>query len=112
WDLTFVNWSGVTNTQSHGGSNSAYTRQSGSKFTQTVTVPAETPILTYWAGSGTVVQAGNTAMTSVKTGRAEGIWTQYKADFSAYAGKTIQLVINNPAVVSTYFDDLAFVAKE
>ncbi|MCC3299831.1 fibronectin type III domain-containing protein, partial [Arthrobacter caoxuetaonis] len=42
WDLTFVNWSGVTNTQSHGGSNSAYTRQSGSKFTQTVTVPAET----------------------------------------------------------------------
>ncbi|MCC3299498.1 fibronectin type III domain-containing protein, partial [Arthrobacter caoxuetaonis] len=89
--------------QVHSGNKAAYVAYYPSS--QVVTVPGETPVLTFWAkgGAPTVTVAGAVVPTTVTQAAAENGFYQYSADLSAHAGKAVTIGFSG----SAYMDDVA-----
>ncbi|MCC3299713.1 fibronectin type III domain-containing protein [Arthrobacter caoxuetaonis] len=74
--------------------------------TQVITVPADTPVLTYWSTySGIKVKAGSVTLPQHTTGKTSGSWTQYKVDLSAYAGAPMTLGVTGALAGNQYADN-------
>ncbi|MCC3292355.1 fibronectin type III domain-containing protein, partial [Arthrobacter sp. zg-Y1110] len=104
WTRTNTSISGVSTSYKHSGAKSAYAYYG---MSQVVTVPAESPVLTFWSrvtAPGVSVNGANMS-TAGTAAAAENGFTQYSADLSAYAGKTVSVTFNTGG---NELDDVAF----
>ncbi|UWX87012.1 fibronectin type III domain-containing protein [Arthrobacter sp. zg-Y1110] len=102
----------LSTSNKHAGSRSAALNNFAYWVEQVVTVPAETPVLTFWAqqNRNPKVQVNNVDVaTAVTAPAAENGFTQRSADLSAYAGKTVTVrFTGSTGVGETYLDDVTF----
>ncbi|MCC3299832.1 fibronectin type III domain-containing protein, partial [Arthrobacter caoxuetaonis] len=73
---------------------------------QIVTVPAGTPVLSYWSTRPVSIEMGGKTIPSAPTTK-EGDWVQYRADISAVTGTATTLRMIATEYYATYVDDVA-----
>ncbi|MGK3708586.1 fibronectin type III domain-containing protein [Arthrobacter sp. IK3] len=72
---------------------------------QVVTVPADTPVLSFWSTKPLIIEMGGKTIPSAVTDK-EGDWVQYRADVSSLTGTLVTLRLSAAEYATTYVDDI------
>ena len=89
----------------HSGTKSAQFSTYGD-ISQTVIVPADSPVLTYWTSGAPEVRINNVKYAPASATRESG-WTQYRLDLSGSASKSVTIRFDGS---SGYLDDVTLEA--
>ena len=109
FELGMTHWS--TNYRgalvSGGRTGNAFQFRDNATISQSVTVPRDSPVLTFWATGypGLTVNGNYAGFRSEVT---EGGWTQYKADLTAHAGRYVSIEFQG---FTGLVDDVSFETK-
>ncbi|MCC3292429.1 fibronectin type III domain-containing protein [Arthrobacter sp. zg-Y1110] len=85
----------IISTRAHSGTKSAEFSTYG-EVSQTVTVPADKPVLTYWTTTTPEIHINNAKHIPARETTDSG-WSKYRLDLSASAGKSVTLLFKSSA---------------
>ena len=100
----------VVNDMAHSGVSSVKLPAYGNYIRQSVTVPGDKTVLTFWLSGSRMVIGVSGSNVSTFASVTEGAWTKYEVDLSSYAGRTVVVEFESSGGIK-YLDDFAFQAK-